>query len=583
MDPPFPSTVHEILSGLSKFRILVVGKSGCGKSALLSKVFGVDDPSPENGDLFERLEDSVSPKIQGGFTFHENGRFVLYTSSRDFSPNSDTDFDKISGFIHTRLQNPQKALHAVWICMGTPLGGERLSESGVERVLEVAHKKVPVVIVLTKFDLLVDSITTTEKTSDLGCDDEIDEDRETAEHLLDDTLKKISLDSLLSQQLVVPVSSRTRYEDTISTLIQSTDSAIQRFSGKRTHDSPIALAWAIAQRQDLETTVAATIDVGCKKHWSKLCRTTTFRGRMLEQCVSIIHEDIIAIWNIQDGFSYLGGEDFKARMSHLAGELAHMSQNETAIPTTPGTTVTFAAATANHISAIGAVTEAAKWVSDVYQATPNNIACIMGYIADLIIVLIFLSEIHQFPETVSRLIEDDAVNAIKAYISSGLLSEAHKEIRQFVAAGKWYETTERGDGVLKEIVRLVNKFHLRARGWVKNVYQKLPSPTISISNISDVSDEQPVKGESVRSHRLPSVRSRVAPRRSAQEPPPDILTIVEEATRSPTARSSSEGSPHPTLLIPEISPAESSKHSPLNPLNWVRRERHGADEEAGRS
>ncbi|KAI9457026.1 hypothetical protein HD554DRAFT_2225151, partial [Boletus coccyginus] len=265
---------------------------------------------------------------------------------------------------------------------------------------------------------------------------------------------------------------------------------------------------------------------------------------MLEQCVSIVHEDIIAIWNIQDSFSYLGGEDFKARMSHLAGELAHMSQNETAIPTTPGAAVTFAAATANHISAIGAVTEAAKWVSDVYQATPNNIACIMGYIADLIIVLIFLSEIHQIPETALRPIEDDAVNAIKAYISSGLLSEAHKEIRMFVAAGKWYETTERGDGVLKEIVRLVNKFHLHARDWVKNVYQKLPSPTISISNISDVSDEQPVKGESVRSHRLPSVRSRVAPRRSAQEPPPDILTIVEEATRSPTARLSSEGTPH---------------------------------------
>jgi len=51
-----------------------------------------------------------------------------------------------------------------------------------------------------------------------------------------------------------------RYEDTISTLIQSTDSAIQRFNGKRTHDSPVALAWAIAQRQDLETTVAATIE-----------------------------------------------------------------------------------------------------------------------------------------------------------------------------------------------------------------------------------------------------------------------------------------------------------------------------------
>lgn len=50
------------------------------------------------------------------------------------------------------------------------------------------------------------------------------------------------------------------YEDSISRLIQSTDGVIQKFQGKRTHDSPIALAWAIAQRQDLDTTVAATIE-----------------------------------------------------------------------------------------------------------------------------------------------------------------------------------------------------------------------------------------------------------------------------------------------------------------------------------
>ena len=59
---------------------------------------------------------------------------------------------------------------------------------------------------LTKFDLLVSSITSTGKTSDLGSDGEINEARETAERLLDDTLKKVSLDSLLSQQLVTPVS-----------------------------------------------------------------------------------------------------------------------------------------------------------------------------------------------------------------------------------------------------------------------------------------------------------------------------------------------------------------------------------------
>lgn len=35
-------------------------------------------------------------------------------------------------------------------------------------------------------------------------------------------------------------------------------------------------------------------------YWSRLASTTQFRGRMLEQCISIIHDDIIAIWNIQD-------------------------------------------------------------------------------------------------------------------------------------------------------------------------------------------------------------------------------------------------------------------------------------------
>ncbi|KAF8554024.1 hypothetical protein OG21DRAFT_1143437 [Imleria badia] len=306
MDSPFHSTVLEILSDSFKFRILVVGKSGCGKSTLLGKVFGVDPSSEiEDLDLVERLNDAVSQKIQGGLTFRENNKFILYTSSPDFLPNSDTDFDDTRNFIHTRLslEDPQQTLHAIWVCMDTPLGGERLNESGIERVLDVAYKKVPVIIVLTKFDLLVNSITITEKTSDLGGDDEINEARETAERLLDDTLKKVSLDSLLSQQLVAPVSTIDGYEDTVSKLIQSTDGMVQKFQGKRIHDLPIALAWAIAQRQDLETTVAATIDVGSKRHWSGLGSTTEFKGKVLEQCVSIIHQDIIAIWNIQDSSS----------------------------------------------------------------------------------------------------------------------------------------------------------------------------------------------------------------------------------------------------------------------------------------
>lgn len=54
--------------------------------------------------------------IQGGLMFRENSKFVLYTSSPDFSPNSDTDFDAIRDFIHERLnlEDTQQTLHAIW-------------------------------------------------------------------------------------------------------------------------------------------------------------------------------------------------------------------------------------------------------------------------------------------------------------------------------------------------------------------------------------------------------------------------------------------------------------------------------------
>ncbi|KAG9316108.1 hypothetical protein JVU11DRAFT_3782 [Chiua virens] len=534
--------------------------------------------------MLRQTRGSKMPSLKaskGGLTFSENNRFMLYTSSRDFLPNSDTDFDDLRKFICTQLgeKDPQKMLHAIWICMKAPLGGERLNESGVERILDVAHKKVPVIIVLTKFDLLVDSIASV-KISNLGGDDKR---REEAERILDNTLKNISLDSLLSQQLVTPVSTMTGYEDTVSTLIQSTDAAIQKFHQKRTHDTPIALAWAIAQRQDLETTIAATIDVGSKGYWSGLRSTTKFKGKLMEHCVSVIHKEIIAIWNIYDSSGYLAGGDFKARMAHLVEDIVHAGQSATSIHSSPCAHGTFVAATASPISAMGAAAEAPKWVSDVYQTSPTYISHIIGYIVDLVMVLVFLSEIHQLPETHLHTIEEDAVDAIKEYLSSGLLSEMHKEVCKLAVEDKLNETSDWGDVVLKRTVRLVNKFYPRARDRVEKVSRKFSSPAISVGSVSDDSLEKYGKGESIFSHAT-TTKPRVAHRRGAQDAIPDILAIVEEATKIPTARSTSGNLQPSTLLIPERSPAESSKHSPLNPLNWIRpnRDRGEGDEEVGK-
>lgn len=115
----------------------VIRKSGCGKSALLGRVFGVNPSleikvssykrltlehlcdllsSEQDLDLAERFNDAVSPKIRGGLTCRENTKFILYTSSPDFLPNSDADFDEIRNFIQTRLssEDPQQTLHAIW-------------------------------------------------------------------------------------------------------------------------------------------------------------------------------------------------------------------------------------------------------------------------------------------------------------------------------------------------------------------------------------------------------------------------------------------------------------------------------------
>jgi len=208
----------------------------------------------------------------------------------------------------------------------------------------------------------------------------------------------------------------------------------------------------------------------------------------------------------------------------------------------------------------------------------------MGYIVDLVIVLTFLAEIHQFPEITDywRPIEEDAVNSIKGYTSSNLLHTAHEEIRRFTTVDRMRGITHQHDIVQKEIVRLVKKYYQRARDVVKKESFRAPSPAISVTSISDKSPEQPVRGESVPLQRSTSARARVIPRRGLQElAVPDILTIVEEATRTPVSvsRTRSAGAPR---LVSAAKRGESPAHPPANVLlSWIRGDHPTSDLESG--
>lgn len=90
--------------------------------------------------------------------------------------------------------------------------------------------------------------------------------------------------------------------------------------------------------------------------------------------------------------------------------------------------------------------------------SPQNIACVMGYIVDLTIIIRLLSISHRSSNYTSGAIEEEAVGAIKEYISSGNLSEVHNRIRKFVSEKNMLWFIDGRDLVLEEIECLIKEF-----------------------------------------------------------------------------------------------------------------------------
>ncbi|KAN0077998.1 hypothetical protein V8E55_010055 [Tylopilus felleus] len=331
MGSVLPQTVDEIIGDCTKFRILLLGKTGCGKSSLINKVFGIDAAVVSH-------HNPGSADIGREFTSPQNSRFILH-DSQGFLPNSESEFNVVKNFIQERMEMPKlkDRLHAVWICISTPHGGERLGETGVEKIFEITYDKLPLIITLTKFDVLVTTIMMDMLRDDPSAGNKDDDElwtgsRVRATHELNGILKNVPHNSLLWQRLTTAVSTNRKFEDTIPTLIKLTDAEIQRHQlrhqGTHTRIGPASLMWSIAQRGDVDISIAATIDIGRKRYWSGLGSGTNFATKTLRDCLSTIHTDIVTIWNIKDSSNYLAGNNFKARMSHLVDDLASLDPND---------------------------------------------------------------------------------------------------------------------------------------------------------------------------------------------------------------------------------------------------------------
>jgi len=115
------------------------------------------------------------------------------------------------------------------------------------------------------------------------------------------------------------------------------------------------------------------------------------------------------------------------------------------------------------VASVGSAVLFAKWVFDIYQNTfvahlpfhlsnadfilsPSNIACIMGYIVDLTIVMHRLFTVDMSEEHVISVLED--------YVKSGEIAQVHNNIRKFVNNMSTLRLANK-DYTLDEIIRLI--------------------------------------------------------------------------------------------------------------------------------
>ncbi|KAF4450003.1 hypothetical protein F53441_6787 [Fusarium austroafricanum] len=146
-------TFNNLPESCDKFRILVIGKAGVGKSTICSVVFGV----PPEKAISHRTVGTKKEKVWQPITFPgENENLVLHDSG-GFEAGDLKCVDEINSFIKYRRQQPNLAdqLHCIWYCISCR-SNRPIESAEKEFFLNADVGDIPVVVVFMQFDTLVD-------------------------------------------------------------------------------------------------------------------------------------------------------------------------------------------------------------------------------------------------------------------------------------------------------------------------------------------------------------------------------------------------------------------------------------------
>ncbi|KAJ8588887.1 hypothetical protein M405DRAFT_862566 [Rhizopogon salebrosus TDB-379] len=467
-----PLTTDDISRICPRFRILVIGKTGVGKSSLIERAFGVKNTlisnlTPGEANINSEL---ISP---------QNDKFVLH-DSKGFEPGEGGNVNTVQDFIRRRGLMPdlKDQLHAVWLCFEIPRTGGRLLETGTKDFLQLRRDghlgNVPFVIVFTKYDEIVNQVD-----YDLGptleeglSDDTIEEliKKEADTKLLETCIKPLKV--FAGPDIpYAPVSTDDKYAQLLAHLIKLTEEHVHK------HFAVDASVMAsIAQRVNHELKIKASIDVGKRSlslflvhdyraeseppcftvYWEALASCTPFKDRTAWSCLCALHNDIIAVWNFHDPHRYLSSRDFRSLVMSMVDEL------DVEPTVNPNNTITAGLSIMGSITSIsgghtvvriavgGAVL--AKWVYDVYQASHGHLQRFISYIIDLTLVLQTLYLVSDSQELSHR-----GINlAAASYQSSSMRASVHAKVQDYVGQLRVLERMDRY--ILNKIVELISLY-----------------------------------------------------------------------------------------------------------------------------
>ncbi|KAK7472045.1 hypothetical protein VKT23_000156 [Stygiomarasmius scandens] len=276
IDEELTNSAQDILDRCPRFRILVLGKTGAGKSSIINAAFGVTDANVSHSRVGES-------DIYQEITSPQNPRFVLH-DSKGFATGEIDNLQTVKRFIDEKAQptlDIKDKLHAIWCgwkdlcpsyltdlqvihryCIEIPTENGALFEVADSEFMKIDLQKVPIIVVFTKFDLLVSKLEMeavdllSEDDEDLS-EDDIRNISLQAEDIFQKTcvepLKKILAAHNIPMVPYIRVSTRRQHEDTLAELTTVTRDQL---------DEAVWLIWACAQRASANLKIDACVKVG---------------------------------------------------------------------------------------------------------------------------------------------------------------------------------------------------------------------------------------------------------------------------------------------------------------------------------